>query len=791
MEEATEKQDADDAPRESKASPALWHSRIEAAKEQFKPSWDMAKMAFDEYIGPKVKFDSENPNPPPARYPIYWSSVKNLQSMLYSRTPIPVAEKAFDDLDDDIARLACIDLERLAKYLIRSCAFDSTMSYMRDTYIHYGKASCRIYFESEINETAEKVYYTQIEVPAPPAPPQDPSLPPMPPPPPQMVWVNNKGESPEDPSLLKQDENGFYLEVAGLDRVCVEVCPLHYKDNLHNPDARWQEEVTWQSYRNVLTKSQFEKKFGKVEGIKFEAPKEEDRGSSSDKLPKTPTATVWEIWDEENRELLFLADGKKDAFLTPYLGDNVEYEGGDPYELDGFFPSPNFILNNCGPDSILPVPDYIQLRPLIEQIHGLAGKLQVHVKSLDTLGIYDAGVPGLKATLEGVRSGQFAALENFAELIDDGGRPGLEKILRFFPMKEIAEVVSLLMQAIEAYEAKFREIWGLPDIIQGANNPDEGYQKQQQKGEWLSLRATVPGRAFQRVVRDAIEMMCDLALKMFPEQKLKDIMGVNYNTPEDQALWPQRLQLLRDDDERKVRINIETDSTITMNENAQLEQRNYTAKIITDGFASIAAMTQQDPDFAPVGIQALMDVVTGTQRGKNLEGLLRQLQKKKLEQMQNPAPPPPDPKIQVEQMKQEGKAREVQGKQILQAQKQEGEFALKQMELEGQQAIESIQAQADIETTMAKIQAEVQQSQMEGAAKIEIEKTLAELKGQLEILKAGLKVQSQKHDMKVKEHDTALNAGLEVWNTNEAIKLSKEQAKNAYKQGAPNDSKDA
>ena len=782
--------ESEEGAEKRKVTPAQWHARIDNAKEQFRSSWDMGKMAFEEYLGPQMKYDSYSGKfeGGAARYPIYWSSIKTLQTMLYSRTPIPVAEKNFDDLDDNIARVGCLSLERLAKYLMRSCAFDSTMSYARDTYINYGKATTRIYFESEINEQAEKVYYTQVQVPAPPDPnqqamPQDPNMPPMPPQPPPMqnIWVDSRGEQVQDPSLLQQDEQGFYIEMPGLDTVCVDVCPVHYRDNLHNPNARWQEEITWKAYKSALNRSQFRAKFGSVEGIVFSVPGEENSTqTSSGKTKSEPTANIWECWDKETNKLSWIAEGKKDAFLTPLQSDGQPYEGDDPYELDGFFPSPDYILGTVGPDSIIPVPDYIQLKPFIDQIHGLAERLQIHVRALKTQGIYDAGIPGLKEAIEGLGSGQFAALQNFQELVDEGGRTGLEKLIRFFPMKEIAEVVQLLMQVIQDYEAKFLEVWGIPDIVRGADNPEEGYQKQQQKGEWMSLRATVPGRAFQGMVRQSIELMCDLALKMFPKRKLEDVIGVQYMPEEDQAVWPQVLLLLQDDDERKIRIDIQTDSTITMNENVELEQRNYVAKIVTEGFSSIATATAQDPDFAPAALQALIDVVAGTQKGKSIEGMLRALQKKKLEQMENPAPPPPDPKIQVEQMKQEGKMRELQAKSQLDQSKQAGDFQIQQAKAESEMMIEQIQAEADIQTTMAKIQAEVQQSQLEGSAKMQLEEMLAGLKAQLEILKAGLKVKEQNQQMQMKKQETALSAGLEVWNTQEAIKLTKEQAKHSY-----------
>lgn len=793
--EPTDQDDNDSETRPKKRkSPAVWASRIDAAKEQSKQSWDLCRMAWEEYLGPQMRMQDVRDNasnPAAARYPIYWSSVRSLQSMLYSRTPIPVAEKAFDNLDDELARVACLCLERLAKYLMRSCAFDSTMGYMRDTFIHYGKATCRIYFESKIREDGEKVYYIAQQVPVPPQQGQQPQDPNQPPQPPQMmtIYVNDRGEELQDQSQLQQDKQGqYFAQQPALDEVRVEVCPIHYRDYIHNPNARWEEEIIWKGYKSVLTKEKFYQKFGKVKGIKFTIPNENERTPSDSKNLKTPTANVWEVWDEENLETLWLAEGKKDEFLTPLMSDGEEYEGGDPYELDGFYPSPSPVYGTLGPDSLFPVPDYVQLRPFIDQLHGLADRLQVHVKALEALGIYDASVPGLKEAIEGLRGGQFKALQNFAELIDDGGRTGLEKIIRFFPMKEIADTVTQIMTVIESYEAKFNEVWGLPDILRGASNPDEGYQKQQQKGEWMSLRATVPGRSFQRVVRDAIELMCDLAIGRFPQQKLEDVMGVRYMRPEEQQLVPQVFLLIKDTDERKVRINIQTDSTISFNEAAELEQRNLTAKTMTDGFAAIAAAKQQDPDFVPAAIQALIDVVSATQKGKEMEGMLRALQKKKQQEMDAPPQPaPPDPRVQVEQMKQQGKQQEIQAKGQIDQQKMQGDFQIAQQTAQSDAQLEQMKIQGEMQATLLKIKAEIQQSQIDGSVKLQIEQNLAELEGKMKMMEMGMKMKEHTMDMAHESHSAALdthqaatNTMLDVWNAKQSAKLEREKLANAY-----------
>ena len=190
------------------------------------------------------------------------------------------------------------------------------------------------------------------------------------------------------------------------------------------------------------------------------------------------------------------------------------------------------------------------------------------------------------------------------------------------------------------------------------------------------------------MIRETVEIMLDLAFKKFPESKLLEITGAKHWKPEDQQFWPQVLLICQDDQDRKIRINIETDSTITVNKNAEVEQKNYLAKTIFDGIQAIAAAAQSVPDMVPVASEALLLVVQGTVYGKNVEDRMKQA----IDTMNQPKQPeqtPPDPAIIKAQIDQ---------------QMQEKELAFKTQELK----LESMLKQAEIEAQKAKTEAEVQ-----------------------------------------------------------------------------------
>lgn len=670
MHQPTEEEMTEDETKvEAEADYAVWKARIDAAKEGPRKNWlKDSDQAYDEYLA-EANRGEDGGRTHEDRYPLYWASLKSYQPMIYSRPGVPVAEKANDDLDDNVARLACVALEKAAKYLTRPASFHRAMCITRDTYLHSAKTAPRVMFEATITDEPVKVYYTQSEV-------VDPETQQ-----PVMVWINDRGEMLTQDAEMLQDEQGIYMEspTEKLEKVEVFVDPLYREDYLHNPDARHEGEIWWKAFRACLDRREFAEKFGKeaAEGVTFGS--KEDEKDRDGKANRNPKAVVWEIWDSRERDVLFLPENGK-SLLTPVGGSDE-----DPYELAGFFPTPAFMLGTVGDKHMYPTPDYIQLRPMIEQLHGLYKRLRLLIRAVRRRGLFDSEIPELMALQDALDEAEYIGVPNFKELIGEGG---LEKIVKHFPTGELSDAITETVGVSEQLEAKFDMLYGIPDIMRGSSDPNETASAQQQKGHYLSLRGSTPAQQFQEMLRETVEIMLDLAFKKFPESKLREITGASHWKPEDQQFWPQVLMLCQDDQDRQIRINIETDSTITANKNAEVEQKNYLAKTIFDGIQAIAAAAQAVPEMVAVGAEALLLVVQGTIFGKNVEESMKQAVEA-LKQPKQPEQAPPDPAIQKAQIDQA---------------MQEKELAFKTQELK----LESMLKQAEIQAMQAKTDAEIQ-----------------------------------------------------------------------------------
>lgn len=629
----------------------FWLGQLDASERAAKDQLEAAQEAWREYLGtfaeqPTLKGEANKQ--PTVRFPIFWSSVRSVQPALYSRTPVVEAQKMFDTVDDNVARIACICLERLAKYLIHSCPFDRVHYSTRDDFIVGAKATNRVMYEAEISAGNGKKYYNQVAQDAPPPPPQqpapqgppDPNAPPQQPPePPPPQWLDDEGEPlPPDAELL-QDKQGFYAETdeETLEKEYICLSPVSFTDILHTPNARHWEEIDWIAFKLQLTKDDVKDRFGEETAALNIYVSQEDTGTDKNEKKSLPVkyAQIWEIWDKRKKRVLWFCEQVKEDFLD---------EQDDPYGLDGFFPCPPFILGTLGPDNLYPSPDYIQLKPLILQLHGLAKRLKTLVRATRRRGVYDASIPELADLANDTDEAEFLAVNAYQQQIV--GKGGIEQVVQYFPTEQIAELLTQMMQTFQTYQDMFNEMYGIPDIMRGTSDPTETAAAQQQKGKYLALRFSAVQREYQRLVRDGIELMCDLGLGKFSEDKLLEVMGAHHMDPEDQAVFPQALALLQDDDERKVRIDIETDSTITFNQDAEIEQRTYLGKTLTDGITAMAQAAQGAPQLVPVAGEAILYIIEGLKAGKEMEETLRHtLDQMKQAAAQPPPPPPPDPNM--------------------------------------------------------------------------------------------------------------------------------------------------
>ena len=683
-----------DPEEEGKPSLHYWRSQLQAydnAADGWKKDVDAA---FDEYLNEQGKARGERNSKVTTHLPLFWSCVRTIQPALYSRTPVIVTEKSFKEMQDPVARLAAVMAERLGKYLVKTSGFDRTMALAVTHFIMSEKITNRVIFDSAVSD---------VHVPY-------------------------------------EDGGQMMMNIEQrLDYIKCETEPWHYRDGRHTPNARHQGEIDWMSFDTLLTRTEVEETFGEDAATELTfSPmgngKDKDRSKEIKGLP-AHFATITEIWDKKKRKVYYLSPG-----YSEWLKHENNPDGGDPYKLKDFFPCAPFMLGTFGAEDMFTRPAYVQLSDLIDQVHGAFDRLRRQILALKKVGVFDASKPELAELNAIAAEGQFIGVADLDTLLGPNGT--LDKLIHFFPTDQIAKGVTELKAVIADFKNEFFDLWGIPDIYRGITDPNETLGAQQLKGKHMSVRFSVLQREVQRLARDTIEIMCDLYLQKCPEIKLAEIMGYKFMNQQTEApLFVQALQLLKNDEERCVRLEIETDSTINMDIESEVEHKNNLAKTMFEG---ITALQHVPPAFMPVAAKAVELTVRAMREGKQVEDDLEQSMQSMLEASKAPPPPPPEDKsVQVAQIKAQSDQQKIQAdmqqsQSDLQVKGQEIQLRFQELQLKAQELQVTMQLEREkMQVEMQKIAAD---NQIE-AMKVQID---AQMKASEQALD-GMRVQIEQY----------------------------------------------
>jgi len=202
--------------------------------------------------------------------------------------------------------------------------------------------------------------------------------------------------------------------------------------------------------------------------------------------------------------------------------------------------------------------------------------------------------------------------------------------------------------------------------------------------------------------------------------------------------WEEIEGLLKDDMARCFRIDIETDSTIKVDQEADKAARN---EFLAAAGGFIQQSIMAPPDLQPLLMEMLKFGVKGFKIGREMETTFDMTLRDMKAKLENPAPQP-DPaameaaakekeaqdKMQIEQQKIQVGAQLEQDKLSQQGQFKQAELQqqlqIKQMELEHDLKVQSVRAQADasakVQIEGMKLEAQTEIEEMKARAQIHI-----------------------------------------------------------------------
>lgn len=561
-----------------------------------------------------------------ARMNVFWANVETLKPTVYARAPKPVVKRRYRD-DDPVARVAATIVERGCDYWVEEeDGFDLTLRACRDDYLTVGLGvSWQRYVP---HWRKEPVFQIESVLDGDGTMPHDAAMPPM--------MQTEAGETVDPAEVLGDEDAGYYVERLDYEEIADDY--VHWSDWGHNAGARTWQEVYAVWRKAYMTRQELRERFDATIGpdavmqIPLDA-KPEGLGEDDAAAEQFKKACIYEIWDKATKRAIWLHKGYTDGPLDVRR---------DPLRVTGFFPCPKPLFATLAHDDLIPVPDYAQYQDQLDEIDKLTTRIEKLTDAMRLRGMYNAAHKNvLERVMDEADEADLIPVDAEALM---GQAGGLQNAIVWVPIDQVAAALKVAYEAREMAKGALYEISGISDILRGDTDPDETARAQSLKAQWGSVRVREKQSEIQRFARDMLRIKADILVEHFDQMELLKIANVESLPEADQQLIPAALQLLADDRMRSFRIEIETDSTIAADEQADKQTATEFLTGMVQYVNGWLPVLQAAPQMAPLFGEGLKLIGRKFQAGDAMESAIEGAVETILQLgQQAQQPPPPDP----------------------------------------------------------------------------------------------------------------------------------------------------
>lgn len=603
-----------------------WLELIRKAQTKFERWMEVAERVNDLY-GDLEKLAGSGGD---REFRLFWANLEVLRPSIYSRAPIPVVAPRFNDRKV-IQRRAAEILERALITLTVESDMHDVLKLVRDDLARVGRGI-------------------------------------------PWVRINESGE--------------------------VEFEHIEHDDWLVDPDARKWAEVKWVARRVFMDRERVAAMFPKADLTEVGF-----KDGVNDEIKAETQVEIWEIWHRIEKKVVHVAE----------RFNGVLKEAKPAIDLKGFFPCPQPAHSTLQPGSLIPIPDYVYYRDQLDEINALTKRISVLTELIKLKGFYDAGGDAdAKAAIEAA----FKARSDDALLVGVKGLASLTTsssggLIEWFPTDKAANTVQVLTALRRQLIDDVYQITGLSDIMRGSTVASETLGAQQLKAQYGSVRIRERQEEMVRVARDlyriAVEMLAEkvkfqtlLELAQVDDLPGKSDIANQVKQIEDEAqqqaaqamqqaaqsgqpIDPEQAhqaasavqaqieglqgqvtsedveKLLKDDRARAFALDVETDSTIQPDEDAEKQRRTEFLTAIGSAIGNLTGLVQTFPEAGQFAADIIRFTANGFRAGRELDQSIDEFAEKIAARANQPQGPSPEQ--QAAQAEQQVKQAEMQIKQ--------------------------------------------------------------------------------------------------------------------------------
>jgi hypothetical protein len=659
-----------------------WYNCIAQYERTFK-EWE----GRADKIVKRYRDESRSRNNPTAKFNILWSNVQTITPAVFARLPRPDVSRRFRD-NDPIGRVASMMLERALEYEIEHYGdYASAMKQAVQDRLLGGRGTAWVRYEPHI-----------------------------------VGQAAGMGDgAPDDGFQVTEDtdeaetEGGIYRE--NEERIEYECAPVDYVywRDFGLTVARTWEEVTAVWRKVYMERAALVERFGEELGGKIPLDtKPETSKAFNEKMGEMAReALIYEIWDKTTGQVIWLSKSMGKVLDTR----------DDPLQLENFWPCPKPMFSTLTTDSLIPVPDFVLYQDQARQLDTLADRIDGFIHALKVRGVYDAAEPSLARLFTEGENNALLPVKNYGAFSEKGG---LQGAINLVDIRPIAEGLQMAYQAMDQVKGQIYEIMGIADIQRGQSDPNETLGAQIIKSNNASGRLKTMQHDVVNFATALLQIKAQIICQHFTDDTIVKISGAMQLSPQDQALIPQALQLLKDEPAKNFRIEVTSDSMIYQDEQQEKQDRVEFLTAVSQFIQTALPVAQGAPELTPLLMEMLKFGVTAFKAGKGMEGLIDETADKFRQQAQQMEgqPKPPSPEEQKMQMQMQMEQAKMQAQAQAKQAEMQMEMQMEQQKMQMQMELEKAKQEYQAQENQLKFQLEEQRNMMDR----EMEMKVAQMK---------------------------------------------------------------
>ena len=577
-----------------------WINEINRASKEERDWRKRAMQVNKRYVDRRKHDDGKT------RFNILWSNTETMRPSLISATPRPECRPRYRK-KDPIARVASKILERALEFSLDQYDFIKVGKRLVNDYLLPGRAVARVKYIPTFEKKEEKIPLKLVEEGG------------------EAKFKSSKGKMYDDADM---DEEGNFFQTEEMEEVVFEEVVTErvpWQWFRMQPADCW-DDVNWVAFGAPYDEAEGVREFGKMFLQVMETPYQNTDGEASE--VNKECRIVWELWDKRTRKRYWVAEGLEKPLR----------EDDDPLGLEGFFPCPEPVYAILDNDSMTPTPEFTLWQDQADELDLLSERIRKLTDAIKAKGFYAGQEEKKLSLLMDADDNQLIPIAEWMQLIDKGGLDGL---ISWMPIEQFAKVLQILEQERSIKIQEIYELTGVSDILRGATDPRETAKAQAIKERSGNRRLVTKQDAIQRFFRDIYRIKAEIIAEQFDPETLRMMVGLENANNE---IFQAAVQLIKSDVGRAFNVDIETDSTIAVDEEKEKLGLAEAMQAIGMFAGNIMPFVQTGDIPKEVAFEILRDYLRRFRFGRKLDESLEEFQQQKA---QNPE----DKKQQAEQQK--------------------------------------------------------------------------------------------------------------------------------------------